>query len=190
LRLQSILSVFSLPTLIFSVQVLNIVVITEKKGLFARWQLDHVTLLDTGNGKECVKAKFSSLSYCSSPLFRYLFPYNKWIAAGSSTEKIAVLPTPPCRYSLSIQTAFGMFSGSSGEIHAILHGRTGQEICMSQPLLLKHQCDDSKLFSRGSLNVFSLLSICDVGELQSVELLNDGSGTIRAKPRSSFKHRL
>ena len=52
---------------------------------------------------------------------------------------------------------------------------------MSQPLLLKHKCDDAKLFSKGSLNVFSLLSVCDVGDLQSVELLSDGSGvTLRA----------
>ncbi len=87
-----------------------------------------------------------------------------------------MLPTPPCRYTLSIQTAFGLLSGTSSEIRAILHGRSGQEATMSQPLLLKHKSDDAKLFSRGSLNVFSVLSVCDVGELQNVELLSDGSG--------------
>jgi len=47
---------------------------------------------------------------------------------------------------------------------------------MSQPLLLKHKCDDVKLFARGSLNVFSVLAVGDVGDVQSVELLSDGSG--------------
>jgi hypothetical protein len=112
-----------------------------------------------------------------------LFPFNKWIAAGESTERIAVLPTPPCRYTLSIQTAFGLLSGTSSEIRAILHGRSGQEATMSQPLLLKHKSDDAKLFSRGSLNVFSVLSVCDVGELQNVELLSDGSGVTRPPAR-------
>jgi hypothetical protein len=110
-----------------------------------------------------------------------LFSFNKWIAAGDSTERIAVLPTPPCRYTFSVQTAYGLLSGTSSDIRAILHGTTGQEKHMSQPLLLKHKCDDAKLFSRGSLNVFSLLSVCDVGDLQSVELLSDGSGgTLRS----------
>lgn len=80
-----------------------------------------------------------------------------------------------------MQTAYGLLSGTSSEIRAILHGTMGQEKNMSQPLLLKHKCDDAKLFSKGSLNVFSLLSVCDVGDLQSVELLSDGSGvTLRA----------
>ena len=87
-----------------------------------------------------------------------------------------MLPSPPCRYTLAIQTAFGLLSGTSSEIRAILHGRNGQEATMSQPVLLKHKCDDAKLFSRGSLNVFSVLSVCDVGDLQHVELLSDGSG--------------
>jgi hypothetical protein len=32
--------------------VLDISIITEKSGMFAKWQLDHVTLLDMGSGKE------------------------------------------------------------------------------------------------------------------------------------------
>ena len=35
-------------------QVLDVTIMTQKSGLFAKWQLDHVTLLDMGNGKECV----------------------------------------------------------------------------------------------------------------------------------------
>jgi hypothetical protein len=112
--------------------------------------------------------------------------YNKWIPAGESSERIAVIPTPPCRYTLSIQTAYGLLSGTSSEIRAILHGKLGQESHMSQPLLLKHKSDDNKLFSRGSMNVFSLLSVCDVGELQNVELLSDGSGAALPGLRVSF----
>lgn len=132
-----------------------------------------------GNGKEyaarSILAPHIFPPYLQAS-FRYLFPYNKWIPAGESTERIAVLPSPPCRYTLAIQTAFGLLSGTSSEIRAILHGRNGQEATMSQPLLLKYKSDDFKLFSRGSLNVFSVLSVCDVGELQHVELLSDGSG--------------
>ena len=135
-----------------------------------------MSLLDMGKGKECAQLHRSHLLPCSPQCCRYLFPYNKWISAGESTERIAVLPTPPCRYTLSIQTAYGLLSGTNSEIRAILHGKFGQETCMSQPLLLKHKCDDAKLFARGSLNVFSVLSVCDVGELQNVELLSDGSG--------------
>lgn len=41
------------PTLAIH-QVLDITILTQKSGLFAKWQLDHVTLLDMGCGKECV----------------------------------------------------------------------------------------------------------------------------------------
>jgi hypothetical protein len=158
--------------------VLEITIMTEKSGLFSKWQLDHVSLLDMGTGKECAQSELLvyAVTKCSPASLRYLFPYGKWIASGESTERIAVLSSPPCRYTLSIQTAYGLLSGTSSEIRAILHGRLGQEPCVSQPLLLKHKCDDAKLFSRGSLNVFSLLSVCDIGELRNVELLSDGSG--------------
>jgi hypothetical protein len=79
-----------------------------------------------------------------------------------------------------------LLSGTSSEIRAILHGKLGQQSYMSQPLLLKHNIDQSKLFSRGSLNVFSLLSVCDVGELQNVELLSDGSGVARSRHPALF----
>jgi hypothetical protein len=36
----------------------------------------------------------------------------------------------------------------------------------------------------GSLNVFSVLSVCVVGELQNVELLSDGSGVACPLARS------
>ncbi len=35
-----------------ALQVLDISIITEKSGMFAKWQLDHVTLLDMGSGRE------------------------------------------------------------------------------------------------------------------------------------------
>ena len=105
-----------------------------------------------------------------------MFPYNKWVPAGEDTGRIAVLPTSPCRYTLVIQTAFSLLAGTSSEIRAILHGRADSGASMSQPLLLKHKCDDVKLFARGSLNVFSVLAVGDVGDVQSVELLSDGSG--------------